>query len=53
MARHTDRKTGKKRATKSNQMADRLPRNASPIEVKISHIGGRGDGIGRALYTHD
>jgi len=53
MARHTDRKTGKKRATKSNQMAGRLPRNASPIEVKISHIGGRGDGIGRALYTHN
>ena len=34
-------------------MAGRLPRNASPIEVIISHIGGRGDGIAKALYTHN
>ena len=53
MARHTHRKSGKKRSIKSNQMAGRLPRNAAPIEVTISHIGARGDGIGKALYTHN
>ena len=31
----------------------RLPRNAAPIEVSIDHIGGRGDGVGRASYTHN
>lgn len=31
----------------------RLPRNAAPIEVEIDHIGGRGDGVGRASYTHN
>lgn len=31
----------------------RLPRNAAPIEVTIDYIGGRGDGIGRASYTHN
>ena len=29
-----------------------LPRNAPPLEVEITHIGGRGDGIGTASYTH-
>jgi 23S rRNA (uracil1939-C5)-methyltransferase len=29
-----------------------LPRNASPLEVEIKHIGGRGDGVGTASYTH-
>ena len=31
----------------------RLPRNAAPIEVTIDHVGGRGDGVGRASYTHN
>ena len=31
----------------------RLPRNAAPIEVTIDHIGGRGDGVGKAFYTHN
>ena len=53
MARQSNQKSGKKRLAKSNQMACRLPRNAPPIEVTISHIGGRGDGIAKALYTHD
>ena len=31
----------------------RLPRNATPIAVTITHIGSRGDGIGTARYTHN
>lgn len=31
----------------------RLPKNAAPVEVVISHVGGRGDGVGTALYTHN
>ncbi|MFL2845798.1 MAG: class I SAM-dependent RNA methyltransferase [Candidatus Puniceispirillaceae bacterium] len=53
MARQRHRRSGKKRAIKSNQRAGRLPRNAAPIEVNIDYIGGRGDGVGKALYTHN
>ena len=53
MARQTRRRSGKERAKKSNQQASRLPRNATPIEVSINHIGGRGDGVGKALYKHN
>lgn len=38
------------RRTKRND--GQLPRNAPPLEVEITHIGGRGDGIGSASYTH-
>ncbi len=31
----------------------RLPRNAPPLELEISHIGGRGDGVGKAEYKHN
>ena len=31
----------------------RLPRNAAPITVAITHIGGRGDGVGTVRYTHN
>ncbi len=33
--------------------AGRLPINAAPIEVKISHIGRQGDGVGTASYTQN
>ena len=35
------------------QNAGRLPRNAAPIAVTITHIGGRGDGVGTVNYTHN
>ena len=31
----------------------RLPRNAAPITVAITHIGGRGDGVGTVRYAHN
>ena len=53
MARHTLRRSNNKRTTKSNQLKGQLPRNTPPITVTISHIGGRGDGIGKAHYLHN
>jgi 23S rRNA (uracil1939-C5)-methyltransferase len=53
MASQTRRQSGKKRATKSNQRACRLPRNTAPVEVKINHIGTRGDGVGKVCYTNN
>ena len=42
--RHTDRKRDR---------AGRLPRNAAPVELEITHVGGRGDGVGTASWRHD
>ena len=53
MARQTHRRPVKKRNKKPNRQAGRLPRNTAPIEVSINHIGGRGDGVGKVLYTHN
>ena len=29
-----------------------MPKNAAPVRVKITHIGGRGDGVGTAEYSY-
>jgi len=41
-----------RKRNKDNRKAGRLPKNAAPLTVTISHIGSRGDGVGRASYTH-
>lgn len=41
---HSSNSTGKS--------GGRLPANAPPIEVTITGLGGKGDGIGTANYTH-
>lgn len=33
--------------------AFRFPRNAPSVELEISHVGGRGDGVGKADYRHN
>ncbi len=39
---------------KRNIRADgRLPRNTAPISVAITHIGGRGDGVGTIRYNYN
>ncbi len=53
MARQTRRRTNNKKPAKSNQRKGQLPKNAPPITVTISHIGGRGDGIGKAQYIRN
>jgi len=55
MASRSRRPSPKNRASRQNNARNegRLPRNASPITVTITHIGGRGDGIGTASYTHN
>ena len=54
---HSRRRRSGRRSSRGkaadNRHAGRLPRNATPIEVTISHIGGRGDGVGRCNYTHN
>ncbi len=64
MNRHPDRRRSASRrpagqgrsAGRSQRQQDRttrLPRNAPPVELEISHIGGRGDGVGKADYRHN
>lgn len=31
----------------------KLPRNSPPVTLEITHIGGRGDGVGQAEYSID
>ena len=38
---------------KKRDRAGRLPRNASPVELDITHVGGRGDGVGTASWRHN
>lgn len=42
-----------KQGQRKNAAKNRLAKNAAPIEVTISYIGGRGDGVGHADYTHN
>lgn len=43
----------KTQTTKPSVAKRNLPKNTPPIEVTITHIGGRGDGIGKASYRHN
>ena len=53
MTSQARRRSRKKKIAKSNQQAGRLPRNSAPIKVKINHVGGRGDGVGKVQYTRN
>ena len=48
---HHPRKGKQNKRKKAPQ--NRLARNAPPIEVTISYLGGRGDGVAEADYTHN
>ena len=47
----TARSSRRSRSTAASRRGGRLPRNA-PLQLQITHVGGRGDGVGRASYTH-
>jgi len=48
----TARSSRRSRSAASSRRDRRLPRNAAPLQLHITHVGGRGDGVGRASYTH-
>ena len=43
----------KSRSRKIRDTTRKMARNSPPITVEITHIGGRGDGVGQADYTID
>lgn len=51
-SRKPARKSAGRDARARSRKEGRLPRNAPPISVLIEHIGGRGDGVGKAEYSH-
>ena len=44
---------GRNSRQQARDRAIRLARNAAPVELDITHVGGRGDGVGRAEYRHN
>lgn len=43
----------RRHSDKKRDRAGRLPRNAAPVELDITHVGGRGDGVGTASLRHN
>ena len=43
----------RRHSDKKRDRAGRLPRNAAPVELDITHVGGRGDGVGTASWHHN
>ena len=43
----------RRHSDKKRDRAGRLPRNAAPVELEITHVGGRGDGVGTASWRHN
>ncbi len=48
----TARSSRRLRSAAPSRQDGRLPRNAAPVQLHITRVGGRGDGVGRASYTH-
>lgn len=54
--RPSSRRGASQRGTKASMRKaakNNLPKNAAPITLTITHIGGRGDGVGTADYQHN
>jgi len=43
----------RRHSDKKRDRTGRLPRNAAPVELDISHVGARGDGVGTASWRHN
>ena len=43
----------RRHSDKKRDRTSRLPRNAAPVELDISHVGARGDGVGTASWRHN
>ena len=49
--RRPNRKPNQQAQTRNRKQ--KLPKNTAPVELTIDHIGGRGDGVGIAQFTHN
>jgi len=43
----------RRHSSKKRDRTGRLPRNAAPVELDITHVGGRGDGVGSTSWRHN